>query len=330
MNILVTGSNGFVGSKLMYELEAIGHIVVGIDISHHCDDTPHPYTKIGDIREITDLTRIHNAFEKQYSTKIDLVIHCAAAKHDFGVSEDEYYSHNKYGTKVLLDYVNAQKIQKMMYFSTVGVYGHPSECTDESGVYNPDHPYGASKLEGELLCLQWQKEDTDHQLVILRPTVIYGAYNYANMYKMIDMMHKKPWVRIGSGDYIKSIVSRANVIDMTLFALSKIKPGILDYNCVDKPYITISKLMEIIATNPSFKIPRFTIPVSVAVFIGRIFDIPAKLLKIDLPVNSDRMKKLATPTYFLSEKIRQDGYIQRFSIEEEISKMAVWYMSLQK
>jgi nucleoside-diphosphate-sugar epimerase len=325
MNILVTGSNGFVGSRLMYELEAQSHQVIGIDISSHCDDQMHPNTLMGDVRKLIDLNKVQT---KQ--SQIDLIIHCAAAKHDFGVSEAEYYSHNETGTQVVLDFANQQNINKIIYFSTVAVFGHPAKRTDEDGVYAPDHPYGASKLAGELLCLEWQKANPLAELIVLRPTVIYGACNYANMYKMLDMMHRRPYLTIGDGNYIKSIVSRANIIDMTIFSLSKLAIGVKIYNCVDKPYITVNKLMQIIAQNPSFRIPALQIPVSMAILIGKCFDLPAKLLKIDLPVNSDRMKKFATATDFASEKIRAEGYVQRFSIEEEMGKMTAWYMSLRK
>ena len=86
MNILITGSNGFVGSKLMWELESDGHQVTGIDISTHCDAKPHPQTKSGDIRVAADLDRVAADFFPAHSAKLDLVIHCAASKHDFGIS----------------------------------------------------------------------------------------------------------------------------------------------------------------------------------------------------------------------------------------------------
>ena len=55
MNILITGSNGFVGSNLMWELEKDGHTVIGIDISEHCEGKKHPETMLGDIRSLKDL-----------------------------------------------------------------------------------------------------------------------------------------------------------------------------------------------------------------------------------------------------------------------------------
>jgi len=72
--------------------------------------------------------------------------------------------------------------------------------------------------------------------------------------------------------------------------------------------------MNIIVNNSEFKIPPIRIPEFLAILVGRIFDIPAKLLKIDLPINSDRMRKLATQTDFSSEKIRNEGYTQNYTI----------------
>lgn len=330
VNILITGSNGFVGSALMWRLSENGHNVMGIDISSHCDDRPHPNTILGDIRNPDDLLKVYNEFSAKHTEHIDLVIHCAAAKHDFGVSDQEYFSHNEYGTQVLIDFIVKYEIIKLVYFSTVSVFGHPAQRTDETGEFAPDHPYGASKLAGELLCTEWQKEGSNRELIVLRPTVIYGAYNFANMYKLIDTMHRRPYVMIGKGDYVKSIVSRANTIDMTVFALSLLKPGAQYYNCVDKPYIKLRELMQIIARNSAFRIPGIVIPVWLAVCIGKVFDIPARLLKLDLPINSDRMKKLATATDFASERIRDAGYEQKHTIEEEITAMTDWYLSLKK
>lgn len=330
MNVLVTGSNGYVGSALMWKLQVAEHNIVGIDISRHCDDLSHPYTVIGDIRKIEDLEKAKKFFADKYKDNIDLVIHCAAAKHDFGIKKDEYYSHNEKGTKVLLDFIQYNKISRLIYFSTVSVFGHPDKRTDEDGTFAPDHPYGASKLAGELLCTEWLKQNPKHELVVLRPTVIYGPHNYANMYKLIDMMHRRPFVMIGSGNYIKSIVSLSNIIDMTMFSLSIIKPGAQYYNCVDKPYITLQELMKTIAQNKAFHVPGISFPVILAILIGKLFDIPAKLLNIDLPINSDRMYKLATATDFASERIREAGYIQAHTIEEEIKATTDWYLSTRK
>lgn len=330
MNIFITGSNGFVGSQLMRELEHKGHEVIGIDISDQCNATKHESTLSGDIREKADLDRVFSTFSAQHGSGIDLIIHCAAAKHDFGIKREEYFSHNELGTKVLLDFATQHKINKLVYLSTVSVFGHPKGRSDEETSYNPDHPYGESKLAGELLCIEWQKQDHARELIVLRPTVIYGPHNFANVYNLIDMLHRRPILTIGNGDHIKSIVSLNTILGMIDFSLSLLKPGFQHFNCVDEPYISLRELMLLVAANPGFKMPKFTIPLGLAIGIGMIFDVPAKLFSIDLPINSDRMRKFATATYFCATKIRKAGYVQTQSIEDSVSEMCAWYMNKQK
>ena len=204
MNILVTGSNGFVGSQLMWELEKLNHNVIGIDISPHCNSKPHPETVVGDIRSFEDLDKVNNIFQTKYNNSLELIIHCAAAKHDFGISREEYFSHNQYGTQRLLEFAEKTDIHKLIYLSTVSVFGHPQGRADEETPYNPDNPYGESKLGGELLCIEWQKKNPQNELIVLRPTVIYGPHNFANIYKLINTLHRTPLVTVGKGNYVKS------------------------------------------------------------------------------------------------------------------------------
>lgn len=326
MNIFVTGSNGFVGSALMWALQNDGHRVTGIDISEHCDATKHPDTHLGDIRVANDLERVASVNPDPF----DLIIHCAASKHDFGITRAEYFSHNKYGTKTLLEFAEKHNIKKLIYTSTVSVFGHPEGKADEQAPYAPDHPYGESKLAGELLSIDWQKADPSRELLVLRPTVIYGPHNFANVYNLLNMLHKRPYLTIGKGDHVKSIVSLSTVIDMFRFGITLLEPGFKHYNCIDEPYITLKQLMQLIASNPGFSMPRVEIPLALAIGIGKVFDIPSRLFGIDLPVNSDRMRKLATATYFTATKIRQEGFVQKRSTQECVSEMCKWYLEQLK
>ncbi len=319
MNIFITGSNGFVGSRLMHYLEEEEHQVWGIDNNTKCNIQPHPNTEIGDIRNIEDLRKFNDR-------NFNFIIHCAAAKHDFGISKEEYFSNNEFGTKVLMDYVTERNINKVIYYSTVSVYGHKSVPCDESGKLLPDNPYGASKLAGEKVIEKWLKQDSTRQVVFLRPSIIYGPNNYANMYNLIDMMHRKPWITIGNGKHIKSMVSLENLIDMTEFVMPRMKSGLQIFNTLDTPYITVKQLMEIIASGNGFSLPIVRIPLSVAIFVGKSFDLIAAITKRDLPINSDRMKKFATSTEYYSEKIREKGYTQKHTIEDEIARTCEWYM----
>ena len=85
--------------------------------------------------------------------------------------------------------------------------------------------------------------------------------------------------------------------------------------------------MNTIAQDRKFKVPPISVPLFFALMIGYLFDIPSKVTKIDLPVNSDRMKKLATATPFIADKIRNAGFVQRKSIDESVREMTDWYLA---
>ncbi len=323
MNLLITGSNGYVGSHLMYFLEKKGCCVFGLDKSTDCNIEPHPSTFIGDIRIIDDLRKFKDK-------NIEIIIHCAADKHDFGISAESYFSNNEYGSRIVAQFASENDISKIIYYSTVSVYGHQPHPCDEKAEYLSNTAYGDSKLAGEKVLWDWQKEKDDRALITLRPSVIYGKYNFANMYNLINQMHKFPWFMVGDGNHIKSMVALSNMLDITWFMLDKFAPGIQIFNCIDKPYITVKQLMEIIARNDGFHMPKVIIPLNLAVFIGKIFDVTSKFLKRDLPINSDRMKKFGTATDYRAEKIREFGYVQKHSIDDVFADTCRWYLSLKK
>lgn len=318
MKILITGSNGFVGSSLMPYLENLGYTVDGIDR----DDKPlyniHKNTVIADIIDIHSIEKLNNTY--------DLIIHCAAAKSDFGISDKDYFRDNEKVTEVLVDYAEKLNIKKIIYYSTVSVYGHQSKPCGEEGEIQSNTVYGDSKLAGEVVIENWLNKEESRQAVFLRPSVIYGPNNYANMYNLIDQLYGNPLLMIGSGNHIKSMVALKNLLDMTHFVMLHSFNSTLEiYNCLDKPYYTVNKLMKIIASVDGFNMPKLNIPIWLSYVLVIPFEVLSKLTGKDLKINWDRINKFTTATDYLAENLREKGYVQKYSTKDELIKMANWY-----
>ena len=316
MNILITGSEGFVGSKLQTELLSLDHKVF---LTDRLDKKKKNYFKFN-----LGTDRVENFINNLKNLKIDLVIHLAAAKGDFMLSDDDFYRDNILATKALTEILEELKISNTIHYSTVSVYGHNNSIKDETAELNPNNAYGKTKLASENTLIQWQQRRADRNLTILRPSVIYGEDNYANMYNLLSLLNKKFPVTIGNGNYVKSMIAVENLIDITIFISGKMK-GIQTYNCTDEPYPTLRVCMEYISEIDGFKTPMIKLPISLALILAIPIEAISFLIRKDLKVTRERIYKYSMATDYRSELIRSIGHKQRFSTKERLQNMAKWY-----
>ena len=249
--------------------------------------------------------------------------------HDFGISEEEYFDTNERGTKVLCDVASEMDINTIVFFSSVAVYGELDGPSNENIIPNPNMPYGASKLAGEKVLEKWASEDSKRKVLILRPALVFGINNTANMYKLIHQINMGVYFHVGKADNIKSTVYVENVVSATLWAIDNLKPGVTIYNYADEPHLTSREIAETISDILGKKI-RLTLPKSLGIMMGLPFDLVIKATGKNLPISSARVKKLATETYHSASKIFDDGFQPKYTTKEGLRKMVEWYLQIKK
>ncbi len=319
MKILVTGSSGFIGGFLTRQLASVGHSVVGLDINKpESPDNPYKFIQ-GDILNTSDIMKA--------ASGADAIINLAAKHHDFGVSEEEFFAVNVGGTKNLLDCADKLGIKKFIFYSTAAVYGNCSKPASEDTPLNPVNFYGKSKMGAEEAIREWANKGGGRQAIIIRPVVVFGPNNYANMHKLIESIYKKRFFFVGKGDNIKSIAYVENLVDATLFLMDRIGTGTAIYNYSDYPQLTMEETVRTIADKLKYKIPNIKIPLKFAMLSVGIFDILGKITGINFPITAFRIKKLNTATCFASDKVRAMGFKQKVDPRDGIRKMVEWYVS---
>jgi nucleoside-diphosphate-sugar epimerase len=317
MNILVTGSSGFIARFLIPMLTAAGHAVVGIDKRvgpSYGSGFRFIHGNILDERDVEGALQ-----------EMDAIIHLAAEHKDFGVPEKLYYEVNVAGTEMLLERASRIELGKFVFFSSVAVYGDQSTPTDESTSPHPDSHYGKSKLLAEHRISAWASQDGSRRAVILRPTVIFGPYNYANMYRLIASVAKGRYIGVGNGDNIKSIGYVENVAAAAMHLMERMKPGIETFNFADSPHMTTRELVECIAKSLGVKLSSLRIPKPLALTCAFPFDVIARVTGLDMPLTAKRIDKFTTPTHHRAEEIRRVGFAPLCSLEEGIRRMTAWY-----
>jgi nucleoside-diphosphate-sugar epimerase len=318
MKALIIGNTGFIGSFLTQKLIDKGYEITGLDVNSN-DNYRDSFRFVqGSILNPDDIMKA--------ATGTDVIINLAAKHQDFGVSEKEFFEVNVQGTRNILDCASRLGIKKFIFYSSVAVYGNHEIGVTEETPLNPVNPYGRSKLEAEKLIHDWAAQEPTREVVIIRPAVVFGPQNYANMYKLIDSIYKKRFFFVGQGDNIKSVAYVENLVDATIFLLESLKPGIAIYNYSDYHQMTISETVRTIAQYLPSGIPKIKIPLGPAVVAAGVFDLLGKVTGHNFPITSFRIKKFNMPTHFESSKIRESGFRQRIDLSAGFRKTVEWYL----
>lgn len=225
MAILITGSTGYIGSKLTAKLADQGH-----DIHILCRTTPtlpefnKPNIKIfiGDITETASLkSALHH---------VSQVYHLAAYARLWAKDPSTFYKLNVEGLNNVLTASQAAGVSKIIYTSTAGVIGpskdKPMTENDPriTGFFNL---YESTKSESEKLALDYCRKGLN--ITILNPSRIYGPGfdTGSNPFtKIIEIYLKGNWKIIpGSGNDIGSYPYIDDVVDGHITAMERGRNG---------------------------------------------------------------------------------------------------------
>jgi UDP-glucose 4-epimerase len=218
MRFLVTGGAGFIGSYIAKMLLDKGDVVVFDNLSVGTkENVPNGCEFIvGDIR---DRVKLSEAMKD-----VDVVFHNAAFVSIRGSFERlrEELDTNSLGTLNVLEAASDQGVKKIIFASSMAVYGEPNRLpVEESHPLNPVSPYGFSKAKGELYCKIFN-EKHGLESVILRYFNTYGIGQTPSPYVGVittfinQALRKEPLTILGDGNQARDFVwvedvARANV-----------------------------------------------------------------------------------------------------------------------
>jgi len=223
MNLLVTGAAGFVGPFLVRELVERGHTVRGVDRAP-MNDLPLNASVVGDLCTPT--------VARDAVAGVDRVVHLAAARADWGLSEEEYYRDNLDATRTLIEAGRKEGVMDWVFYSTVSAMGPSREPLSEDAGFNPIDPYGASKAEAEKRFRQLATDDPEARVLVIRPSAVYGPGNPpdTNIYRLIDAIYNRRFAMVGPGRTLKSTSYMENLLAATFFLMERMDRGLQTYH----------------------------------------------------------------------------------------------------
>ena len=227
--VSVIGGAGFLGTKLSEILKKKDFNFNLYDIN----DKQETIKKI-DVESIDSLEKLKDS---------SIIINLAAVHRDDIKPISKYDDVNVGGALNICSIAEKYEIKKIVFISSVAIYGNADLNTDESGEPNFFNHYGRTKYEAELIYKKWQKDDPKNRaLTIIRPTVIFGEGNRGNVYNLLNQIYKKKFIMIGEGTNKKSMAYVDNVAEFIIYTLKQ-NNNLSIYNYVDKPDFTMNELV---------------------------------------------------------------------------------------
>ncbi|HEX4023047.1 MAG TPA: NAD-dependent epimerase/dehydratase family protein [Acidobacteriaceae bacterium] len=256
---------------------------------------------------------------KELPARCDLIINLAATHREPGHPAQEYYKTNIPGAENVCAYASAAGASQILFTSSISPYGSSEAEKNEDTLPIPDTPYGGSKLVAEKIHLAWQQADPSRGLVILRPGVVFGPGEHANVARLVRSLVKGYFVYTGNRRTRKAGVYVKELCRVMQFALEYQKdnrqPQLL-WNVSMDPPPTLEAFVRAICNVTGLKRRPISISRSMLVGVSYPIDAIAHIFGIQQPVNPVRMRKIFRSTNIEPKRLREAGYQWHYTLEQ--------------
>jgi nucleoside-diphosphate-sugar epimerase len=258
----LSGYTGLVGGALLARLKAAKVIVFGrTALSTHSSQ----------FTELQDNYDFGQAFDG-----IDTFIHAAARVHVMHEQVTDpltaFREVNTAGTLNLARQAAAAGVKRFIFISSIKVNG---ESTTDNQAFrfddmpNPEDPYGISKAEAEVGLKQIATE-TNMEVVIIRPPLVYGPGVKANFAAMLNLAKKNLPLPLGAIHNKRSLVALDNLVDLIVTCIDHPKAANQTFLVSDDKDVSTTQLLQMM-TLAAGKKPRLVpVPISWLKFAGKL------------------------------------------------------------
>lgn len=324
MKVLITGANGFIGSRIVYELLKRGCEVVclvrktsniellsGLNVSYI----------YGSIDDKNSLKETFKSFKSDFP---EYVIHCAGVLK--GRTKKDFFSVNADGTKNLIEacLLYKERIKRFVYISSLAASG-PS--TRENPRRETDAPnaigyYGQSKLAGEE---ELKKVSSQIPITILRPTVVYGPGD-KGVYTYFKLINSGIMPVVGNMEMEISVIFVEDLVKAVLWTMENKSAEGETFFVSDE---TVYKLKEILAEVKN-SLNKKTIPLVIPDFllfgIAVISEFIAGLFSKTTFLNRQKILELRQKGWVCStDKLKKLGFKPEYDLKRGIEETIRWY-----
>jgi nucleoside-diphosphate-sugar epimerase len=271
MNILVTGANGFLGKKLCETLTQQNHNVSAVIRSN---DTIVKNTQLI-IKQLSKETIWDDVL-----SCIDVVIHLAGRAHVMKEeASDPYQAYaeiNVDATRHLAEQAALNGVKRFIFLSSVKVNGESTKKSafTESDQPQPEDDYGKTKYEAEK-ALSKIAQETEMEVVIIRPPLVYGKGVKANFKNLIKLSQSGLPMPFGAVHNKRSLIYIENLIDFIMVCIDHPQAANQTFLVSDDHDVSTTQLIKSIANASGKKSRLIPIPNNWLTFMFKLLGKPS-------------------------------------------------------
>ncbi|MFN7513128.1 NAD-dependent epimerase/dehydratase family protein [Microcystis sp.] len=288
--ILVTGATGFIGCHLLPVLHQQGWQTTAAvrDDFRQPLSIPIKTIKVGEIDDMTDW--------QEALLGIDTVIHLAGRAHilheTISNPEAAFIKVNTKGTINLVKQSLKAGVKHFIFVSSIHAMAAESDdILNENSSCHPDSPYGRSKLQAEQALIQLAK-DSDMTWTILRPTLVYGLGNRANMDRLMKLIKRGLPLPFGAIKNRRSFVFVGNLVAAIITCLDHPNAANQIFLISDNQAVSTPQLIRLIAQQIQQPCQLLPVPTTLLRFLGYLGDTIESITGKNLPFNSYNIDRL--------------------------------------
>jgi nucleoside-diphosphate-sugar epimerase len=324
MKILVTGANGFIGSRTCLYLHSKQHEVIGLVRKK----SNLKLLEGADIQlvygDMTDPESVKGIFEG-----VDVVIHTAGAVIDWGPYA-HFQKHNVGGTQNVAREAALAGVKRFVQISSVAVHGFGIRDAIETHQMIPSEVgYSQSKIEAESWLNEFAKE-TSMEIVIVRPGNVFGPHDEKFIAPYLDLIRKGQFVYVNGGKSFTCPTYIENLVHGIELACFHPDANGETFIITDGLEIAWKEFTDEFYNEMNLKPTKRSIPFMMVYFIAYLMEQTYRLLRIETaPVLTRyRINNAGKDYHFSVEKAKKLlGYKPVADMKTAANKTVAWYKS---
>jgi len=294
---LVTGSTGFIGSRLLGLLKTI-----------ECDVRLIARSKVDNYETVVcnlGQDRVPgNTFES-----INTVFHLAGFAHDMkdpSKVKDLYHAVNVEATVELVRLAAESDVKRFVFVSSIKAGGLPlsDHCATEGEQNDPEGVYGKTKRRAELKLLKVGKESGIH-VSIIRPSLVYGPNVKGNLQLMLSGIEKNWFPPLPETNNKRSMIHVDDLVRAILLVAEDVRANGEIFIATDGTPHSSRDIYNAMCSALGKSIPKWSVP-------KFLFD----MISLINPHIKYKLTKLLGDEYYSSAKLEGLGFKAKKTLKD--------------